>query len=75
MEIRKSKETLILRQDEKAVLLGAREILNEIFGKAEAENDMEYWAEEARNNIDYLLEDAEIENGEPKGAINVTIIV
>ena len=72
---RKSKETLILTQTEKAILLKAREILNEIRNAAEADEDMEFWAIESRDNIDFLLEDAEVEKGEPKGAINVTIVI
>ena len=36
---------------------------------------MEFWAIESRDNIDFLLEDAEVEKGEPKGAINVTIVI
>ena len=75
MKIRKSKETLVLTQTEKAILLKAREILNEIRNAAEADEDMEFWAIESRDNIDFLLEDAEVEKGEPKGAINVTIVI
>ena len=75
MKIRKSKETLVLTQTEKAILLKAREILNEIRNEAEVDEDMEFWAMESRDNIDFLLEDAEVEKGEPKGAINVTIVI
>ena len=75
MKIRKNKETLILTQTEKAILLKAREILNEIRNAAESDEDMEFWAIESRDNIDFLLEDAEVEKGEPKGAINVTIVI
>ena len=75
MKIRKSKETLVLTQTEKAILLKAREILNGIRNAAEADEDMEFWAIESRDNIDFLLEDAEVEKGEPKGAINVTIVI
>ena len=69
----KSKETLILTQKEKAILLKAHDILDEIFGKCESEGDIECYAEEARKNIWKLLEDAEVKGGEPYGAINVTI--
>ena len=75
MKIRKSKETLVLTQTEKAILLKAREILNEIWNEAEVDEDMEFWAMESGDNIDFLLEDAEVEKGEPKGAINVTIVI
>ena len=73
MEIRKSKEILILTQSEKAILSKASEILDEIFEKCESDSDMECYAEEARDNIWELLEDAEVKGGEPCGAINVTI--
>ena len=73
MEIRKSKETLILTQSEKAILSKASEILDEIFEKCESDGDIECYAEETRNNIWELLEDAEVKGGEPYGAINVTI--
>ena len=73
MEIRKSKETLILTQSEKAILFKAEEILNEIFEECDCDSDIECYAEEARDNIWKLLEDAEVKGGEPCGAINVTI--
>ena len=72
MEIRKE-EILILTQSEKAVLSKAKEILNEIFEKCDYDSDIECYAEEARDNIYSLLEDAEVKGGEPCGAINVTI--
>ncbi len=75
MEIRKSKEILILTQIEKAILLKAQEILNEIYNKSENDGDMEYHSNDARQGINCLLEDAEVENGEPKGAIEVTIVI
>ena len=75
MEIRKSKETLVLTRVEKAILLKARNMLDEICKKADPGNDMGYWAEEARNHIDYLSDDTEVEGGEPIGAINVTILI
>lgn len=73
MEIRKSKETLILTQSEKAILSKAHDILDEIYEKGESGGDIECYAEEARDNIKWLLEDAEVKGGEPCGAINVTI--
>ncbi len=73
MEIRKSKETLILTQSEKAILSKAYDILNEIFEKCDYDSEMERFAEEAKQNIYSLLEDAEVKGGEPCGAINVTI--
>ena len=72
MEIKKE-EILILTQSEKAILSKAKEILNEIFEKCDYDSDMECYAEEARDNIYSLLEDAEVKGGEPCGAINVTI--
>lgn len=72
MEIRKE-EILILTQSEKAILSKAKEILNEIFEKCDYDSDIECYAEEARDNIYSLLEDAEVKGGEPYGAINVTI--
>ena len=73
MEIRKSKETLILTQSEKAILSKASEILDDIFNECETNGDLELLSEGARNSIDELLEDAEVKGGEPYGAINVTI--
>ena len=73
MEIRKSKETLILTQSEKAILSKASEILDDIFNECETNGDLELLSEGARNSIDELLEDAEVTGGEPCGAINVTI--
>ena len=75
MEIKRSKETLILTQVEKIILSKAQEYLDEIFNKAETGNDIESWAEEARDNIDFLLEEAEVEDGEPKGEINISILM
>ena len=75
MKIKKSKETLILTQVEKAILLKARKILNEIRNETEVDSDMEFWAMESRDNIDFLLEEAEVEDGEPKGTINVAIVI
>ena len=73
MEIRKSKETLILTQSEKAILLKAHDILDEIYDECESDGDIEDYADIARDNIELLLEDAEVKGGEPCGAINVTI--
>lgn len=75
MKIKKSKETLILTQVEKAILLKARKILNEIRNETEVDSDMEFWAMESRDNIDFLLEEVEVEDGEPKGTINVAIVI
>ena len=70
MEIRKE-EILILTQSEKAILSKAKEILNEIFEKCDYDSDIECYAEEARDNICSLLEDAEVKGGEPCGAIRM----
>lgn len=75
MKIRKSKETLILTREEKAILSKAYKILDEIYDKGEMNGDIESFADEAKDNIDCLLEDAEVEGGEPIGAINITIIM
>ena len=75
MKIRKSKETLILTKEEKAILAKAYEILKDIFEKRESEGDIERYSDEARDNIEYLLKDAEIEGGEPSGAINIVIMM
>lgn len=72
MEIKKE-EILILTQSEKAILSKAKEILNEIFEKCDYDSAIECYAEEARDNIYSLLDDAEVKGGEPCGAINVTI--
>lgn len=74
MKIIKSKETLVLTQVEKIILSKAKEYLDEIYNKT-IDDDMEYWAEEARDNIGFLLEGAEVEEGEPKGEINISILM
>ena len=73
MEIKKSKEILILTQSEKAILSKASEILYEIFHSCEHDCNIEDYSGTARDNIKWLLEDAEVKGGEPYGAINVTI--
>ena len=75
MKIRKSEETLILTKQEKAILSKAYAILDEIYDTCEAGGDIERYADEAKDDINYLLEDAEVEGGEPSGAINITIIM
>lgn len=75
MEIRKSKETLILTQTEKAILAEAFTILDNICNECEKYGSIENYAYKAQESIEDLLEDAEVENGEPKGVINVTIVM
>ena len=75
MKIRKSKETLILTQSEKAILSKAFSILDNIFDNCENDGDIERYSEDAKEDIKCLLEDAEVEGGEPTGAISVTIIM
>ena len=73
MEIRKSKETLILTQKEKIILSEALAILEDIYDESEAGGSIERYADEAKDNIEDLLEDVEVEGGEPIGAINISI--
>ena len=75
MEIRKSEETLILTQTEKAIFSKAYDILNEIYYECEEGGDIENYADEAKDYLKWLLEEAEVENGEPHGTVNVTIIM
>ena len=75
MEIRTTKETLILTQTEKAILSKASAILNDIYDECEAGGTIEIYACGAKEYLENLLEDAEVENGEPKEAIHVTIIM
>jgi hypothetical protein len=75
MKIRKSKETLILTQSEKAILSKAYNILDDIFDECENNGDLELFSDDAKNSIGELLEIAEVEGGEPSGAINITIIM
>ena len=74
MEIRKSKETLILTQEEETILSKAYDILDEIYKECEDGGNIENYADEARDYLEFLLEEAEVEGGEPRGAVNVTII-
>ena len=73
MKIRKSKETLILTKEEKAILSKAYEILDEIYD--ECESDFVNPSSEAKDGIDTILEDAEVEGGEPSGAIHIMIMM
>lgn len=75
MKIRKSKETLILTKEEKAILSKAYEILDEIYDECENCGDIEHFVNEAKDNIDSLLEDVEVEGGEPSGAIYIKIMM
>lgn len=73
MKIEKSKETLILTRCEKAILMKANEILNDIYDECETDGNIEGYAYEARDNIDYLLKDVEVEGGEPKEKTYIAI--
>lgn len=75
MKIRKSKETLILTQEEKAILSKAYDILDEIYDECDCESDSVDLSGDAKDNIESLLEDAEIEGGEPTGAIYIKIMM
>ena len=73
MKIKKSEETLILTQTEKAILSKAYDILDEIYDECEEGGNIENYADEAKDYLEGLLEEAEVENGEPHGAVNVII--
>lgn len=75
MKIRKSKETLILTQEEKAILSKAYDILDEIYDECDCDSDFVDLSGYAKENIECLLEDAEIEGGEPSGAIYIKIMM
>lgn len=75
MKIIKSKETLILTQIENAILSETLEILKAIYEKSEGGGEIEGYSDEAKNNIRFLLEKAEIEGDEPSGETKVTIII
>ena len=75
MKIIKSKETLILTQSEKAILSKAHKIIDNIYDACEDGGDIETFADEATNRIADILDCAEVEGGEPSGAITVTIIM
>ena len=75
MEIRKSKETLILTQEEEAIFSKAYDILDEIYNECENGGNIEDYANEARDYLELLLEEVEVEGGEPDGVVNVTIIM
>lgn len=75
MKIRRSKETLILTKEEKAILAKAYEILDEIYAECDCEGDIEEYSDAAKDNIKYLLDDAEVEGGEPSGDIYIKIIM
>ena len=73
MKIRKSKETLILTQEEKAILSKAYDILDEIYNECEDGGNIEKYVNEARDYLEFLLEEVEVEGGELDGVVNVTI--
>lgn len=75
MKIRKSKETLILTKEEKAILTKAYEIFDEIYAECESDGDLEAYAEISRDNISDILEITEVEGGETSGAIHITIMM
>lgn len=75
MKIRKSKEILVLTQSEKAILAKAYEILDDIYDECESDGDLELLSDEARGGIGELLENVEVEGGEPTGEINITIMM
>ena len=75
MKIRKSKETLILTKEEKAILSKAYEILDEIYDECDCDSEFVGSSAEAKDGIDTLLEDAEVEGGEPSGAIHIMIMM
>lgn len=75
MKIRKSKETLILTKEEKAILSKAYEILDEIYDECDCDSEFVDSSAEAKGGIDTLLEDAEVEGGEPSGAIHIMIMM
>ena len=75
MKIIKSKERLVLTQSEKAILSKAFSILDDIYDECENDGDLEAYVETSKDNINDILEIAEVEGGEPSGAIRVTIIM
>ena len=75
MKIRQSRETLILTKEEKAILSKAYEILDEIYDECEPGSDFVEPSSDARDGIDTLLEDAEVEGGEPSGIISIAIMM
>lgn len=75
MKIRKSEETLILTQEEKAILTKAYNILDEIYDKCDCDGEIENYSDGAKDNIEYLLKGAEVEGGEPSGAIYIKIMM
>ena len=75
MKIIKSNERLILTQSEKAILSKAYKILDDIYQKCETDGDLETYSDISKDNINDILEIAEVEGGEPSGAINITIIM
>lgn len=75
MKIKKSKEVLVLTQVEKIILSKAQEYLDEIYEGCECNSNIGRSASEAQDYIDFLLEEAEVEEGEPKGEITISILM
>ena len=75
MKIRASKETVILTKEEKAILSKAYEILDDIYDESKCGDSLEHFAETARDNLDDILEDAEVDGGEPSGAVHIVVMM
>ena len=67
MEIRKSKETLILTQEEKAIFSKVYDILDEIYNECEDGGNIEKYVNEARDYLELLLEEVEVEGASLMG--------
>ena len=68
-------ERIILTQEEKAILSKALDILDEIYDECESDSDIENYADEARDDLKFLLENAKVESGKPHGTVKVTITI
>ena len=74
MKIIPKKEKLILTKEERAILLKAFEILEEIYDNSEAGGELENYAHRANDGLGDILDEAETENA-TSGTITVTLTI
>jgi hypothetical protein len=65
----------MLTKEEKAILSKAYEILDEIYDECDCESDFVTPSGDAKDGIDTILEDAEVEGGEPSGAVHIVVMM
>ena len=73
MKIISKKESLILSKEERAILLKAYEILDEIYDDSEADGDLEHYADKAKDGLNDILDESETEDGDGSGVVTIVL--